>query len=88
MYTVLNHQNIDPCLSNPNAVRACARSQAIMYCEMHIYVPLTFANMSNLNLQTVRGSCAVRARQSQAIMDWVYWEMHFSACLNILATDR
>jgi uncharacterized protein YaiE (UPF0345 family) len=35
--------------------------------------PLTFANMSNLNLQTVRGSCAVRA-QSQAIMDWVYWD--------------
>ena len=43
--------------------------------------PLAFANMSNLN-QVVCGSCAVRA-QSQAIMDWVYWEMHFSACPNI-----
>ena len=36
MYTVLNRQNIGPCLSNPNAVSACARSQAIMYCEMHL----------------------------------------------------
>ena len=85
MYTVLNRQNIGPCLSNPNAVSACARSQAINHVLRD--APLIFANMSNLNLQTVRGSCAVRA-QSQAIMDWVYCEMHFSACPNILATDH
>jgi hypothetical protein len=30
MYTVLNRQNIGPCLSNPNVVSVCARSQAII----------------------------------------------------------
>jgi hypothetical protein len=70
MYTVLNRQNIGPCLSNPNAVSACARSQAIMYCEMHgtSYICKHEQFESPTRAWFMRCSCSIRSNHGFGLL--------------------